>query len=57
MGFNKVFLGKNEIEKIDLDLNLMEIYKKYDAMIFESNEVRDKFKNFENDYNQKNVVR
>jgi len=56
MGFNKIVVGKNKINEIESDLNLIEIYKKYDAMIFESNEIRDKFKFFENEYNQKKVI-
>jgi hypothetical protein len=56
MGFNKIIVGKNKINKIESDLNLIEIYKNYDAMIFESNEIRNKFKFFENEYNQKKVI-
>jgi hypothetical protein len=56
MGFNKIVVGKNKIKEIESDLNLIRIYKKYDAMIFESNEIRNKFKFFENEYNQKKVI-
>jgi hypothetical protein len=56
MGFNKLIVGKNKIREIESDLNLIEIYKKYDAMIFESNEIRDKFKFFENEYNQNKII-
>lgn len=56
MGFNKLIIGKNKINDIELNSNLIEIYKKYDAMIFESNEIRDKFKSLENEHNQKKVI-
>jgi hypothetical protein len=56
MGFNKLIVGKNKINEIELDSNLLEIYKKYDMMIFESNEIRDKFKTLENEYNQKKFI-
>jgi len=56
MGFNKIIVGKNKIKEIECDLNLITIYKKYDAMIFESTEIRDKFKFFENERNQKKVI-
>ncbi len=56
MGFNKKFIGENEIKQIDVDITRIRPYLNSDCLIFSSNEVSQKFKEYEKKYNTNRIV-
>ena len=56
MGFNKKIISKSLVDDFNNNPNLYEIFKKYDTFIYESEEVKRKFKQIENEYLEKKVI-
>ena len=50
MGFNKKIVGEEQIDRIDKDLLSIRFYLKADCLIFLSNEVKQKFNEYEKKY-------
>lgn len=56
MGFNKRIISESLVNELNENPSFHETLKKYDAFIFETEEVKRKFKLLENGYFEKKVV-
>jgi hypothetical protein len=56
MGFNKKFVGKDDIERLEEDLMSIKIYLNSDCLIFSNSEISEKFKEYEKKYNSNRII-
>jgi hypothetical protein len=56
MGFNKKFIGKNEIKRLEEDLMSIKGFLNSDCLIFSDNEISQKFKEYEKKYNSNRII-
>ena len=50
MSFTKRFVGKQQIKDIEVDINKINRYLLSDCLIFESQEISNKFKEYEKNF-------
>ena len=50
MGFTKMMVGDNEIQEIEKNIERIKVFLKSDCLIFNSKEITEKFRNYEEKY-------